>query len=149
MDVSRRQFVQVGTVALATLGLSGSVQAQQAQTNDDYRSAAHLVGTDDARPAVDSDFFDTKSAYAYLYEARDTGTSYYIDDGRDSWLTLSVSGSALDLVPRDLSSLTPEDGRIYRHDGSSSITADGSSTSATGYYCYSDTDSEFKTVVTF
>lgn len=149
MDVSRRDFVRVGTVALATIGLSGSVQAQQQQTSGDYHGAAHLVGTDDSLPAPDSDFFANKSEYAYVYEARDTGTTYYIDDSRDSWDTLSVNGSALELVARDLSSLTPEDGVLYRHDGSSSITADGSSTSATGYYCYSETDNEFKTVVTF
>lgn len=148
-SVSRRKFVQVGTVALATVGLSGGVKAQTTDSDDGYQAVSHLVGADSALPSPSSDFFANKTQYAYLYEARDTGATYFIDDSRDSWDTLSIRGSSLALVARDLSSVSPSDGVIYRHDGSGSITADGTSTTETGYYCWSETDGEFKTVVAF
>jgi hypothetical protein len=48
---------------------------------------------------------------------------------------------------RDLASLSldsEDDGKIFRHDGSSSVTADGSSSNDAGYYKWDNTDGEFK-----
>jgi hypothetical protein len=149
MDVSRREFLHIGSVSLASLGFDGGVQAQTESDSTDYQTVAHLVGAESGLPAPDSQFFDNKQHYGYLYEARDTGATYYIDETRDGWATLAVQGSRLELVAQDLSTVTANDGQLYRHDGSSTITADGAGASAAGYYCWSETDAEWKTVVTF
>jgi len=64
-------------------------------------------------------------------------------------------GSSLDnqsfyIPAQDLSTLSlgsGQDSQIYRHDGSSSISADGGTTSAAGYYMWSNSASEFKSIV--
>jgi hypothetical protein len=50
---------------------------------------------------------------------------------------------------QDLSNVSGVDGYIYNHNGANSITADGASTSAQGYYVWSETDSEWKQVVAY
>lgn len=67
--------------------------------------------------------------------------------GSGAWDATSNGGATL--TAQDLSTITPSDGVVYRHDGSSSITANGASTSAPGYYAWSATDSEYKTVVAY
>jgi len=56
------------------------------------------------------------------------------------------------LVAQDLSALTlgsAENGRIYRHDGSNSISADGGTTSSPGYYVWANSTNEFKSLAQF
>jgi hypothetical protein len=138
--------MQVGVVGIATL--PDSIQYQQQTQDTEFDSVAHLLGPRDARPDPDSDFFNNKTQYAYLYQSFD-GTREYIDNSRSSWLTLSVRGEKLELSAQDLSTIDASDGQMYRHDGTSSITANGSATSQTGYYVWSDTDGEWKAAVTF
>lgn len=58
-----------------------------------------------------------------------------------------VSQAAQDLSALSLTST--EDGRIYRHDGANSISADGGTTSSPGYYAWDNSASEFKSIVQF
>lgn len=58
----------------------------------------------------------------------------------------------MDMGAQDLSLTTfgaTEDGRIYRHNGASSITADGATTSSAGYYLWDNSAAEFKAIVQF
>lgn len=59
---------------------------------------------------------------------------------------------SMEIREQDLGSLSPsssENGEIYRHDGSSSINADGGTTSSSGIYAWDNSASEFKSVVQF
>lgn len=150
MDFSRRNFMLVGVTSLT--GLPGDVDsevAQQSAPDNESPTAAQLAGIEADLPGVESVFFDNKQFYAYVYDAIDAGKTFYTDDSLAEWRTLAVNGSSLSLVAVDLSGVDASDGEIYRHDGSSSITADGASTAATGYYCWSEDDSEWKSVVAF
>lgn len=72
------------------------------------------------------------------------------DDGAD--IARFYEGLSMDLTAQDLSGLSlgsAEDGRIYRHDGSNSISADGGSTSAAGYYAWDNGQDEWKSLVQF
>ena len=86
-----------------------------------------------------------------LFRAIDTGRVYYglgttwVELNPGPWTTDDDGG--ISLPTQDLSEITPTDGSIYRHDGSSSITANGAETDAEGYYSWSETDDEFKTLV--
>lgn len=56
------------------------------------------------------------------------------------------------LPAQDLSTLSlgsAEDHRMYRHDGSSSINADGGTTSAPGYYAWDNSTTQFQSIVQF
>lgn len=60
--------------------------------------------------------------------------------------------SDLNITEQDLSQLSlagAATGRMYRHDGSNSISADGGSTSSAGYYVWDNDGNEFKSVVQF
>jgi hypothetical protein len=67
------------------------------------------------------------------------GFAVYMDGG--------IDGLAQDLSSLSLGS--DEDGRLYKHNGNSSISADGGTTSSAGWYAWSDSDSEFKSAVQF
>jgi hypothetical protein len=92
MDLSRREFVLAGTASLASLD-GGVVSRQVDSTDDEYRfsGVAQLLGPADARPEPNSEFFDDKLAYAYLYQATDAKVLSYIKDGDSAWTDLGTS----------------------------------------------------------
>jgi hypothetical protein len=80
-----------GTTSM--LALSGSVSAQiDTTTDDDYevRGVADLLGPAAARPEPGDPFFDNKVAYAYRYEASDTGARWFITDDDTEWTPLTM-----------------------------------------------------------
>lgn len=93
-----------------------------------------------------------------------TGTvlgSIYYDPGTNALIQTHESGvdglrsysdGSHDLPAQDLSTLSltsTENGRIYRHNGDSSIDADGGTTSSPGYYAWDNSASKFKSIVQF
>lgn len=97
LDLSRREFMQVGAVPLAALATSDGIQLQTetAATEYEFQGAAHLLGPEDARPAPDSQFFDNKKFYAYIYEvsapASMAGTRYFKTQADSEWSVLHES----------------------------------------------------------
>lgn len=157
MDFTRRDFVKRGTMSIAAFGSVGEVDVPEPQQVSGQNSTAYqevlvLAGDESARPTqsqLENVPNGERTYYAVVYEAVDTGATFYIDQDINSWQTLAVHASRLSLVGMDLSTVSASDGEIYRHDGSSSITANGTSTTSQGYYCWSATDSEWKSVVNF
>jgi len=85
-----------------------------------------------------------------------SGAEFRYDSDSDQWILglLSVwpNQAAIEPAAQDLSNLTlgsTEDGRLYHHDGNSSIDADGGTTSSPGYYVWSNGDSEFKSAAQY
>jgi hypothetical protein len=80
-------------------------------------------------------------------EVANDNTVFYRDGSR---FARFHNDGGLEQEPQDLSVVSGNDGRIYHHDGSASITADGgTSTSAAGYYAWSSTDDEWKSMVQY
>lgn len=76
LDLSRREFMQVGSVSMLSLSAPGQLQVDTGgQPNEEYefQGVADLMGPAAARPAPDDGFFDNKVYYAYRYTASDTG----------------------------------------------------------------------------
>jgi len=95
LDLSRREFAQVGVASLLTLPTN--VQPVQSDPNisteGEYQSVVVLAGPKSARPAPNSDFFSrddvTRKYYAYRYDALDTGEEAVITQDRNSWQPLN------------------------------------------------------------
>ena len=90
--MSRREFMVVGGTSL--LALDGSVQRQVSSQNSQqeyqFQGVADLLGPRQARPEPGDGFFEDKIAYAYRYEASDTGERFYITDDADTWTDISM-----------------------------------------------------------
>lgn len=123
MDLTRREFVLAGTLALP----GGSVRPQIDDTSDnpqqeyEFRGAAHLIGPASARPAPGSDFFDNKLAYAYVYEDFN-GARSYLEDGDSAWSSLNYASqvnvfSSADLPAPTNGRHTLQDNTVYRFYG--------------------------------
>lgn len=92
MDLSRREFMQAGTVSL--LSLQGGVVPErgdlQGTEASGFQAVAHLIGDSDARPAPNSEFFNQENAnkvyYGYLYDELDTGDQWWITQDSDRWI---------------------------------------------------------------
>ena len=67
--------------------------------------------------------------------------------GSGAWTSETDDGASL--LAQDLSTISGSDGVVYRHNGASSITANGSSTDSPGYYVWSATDTEWKTLAAY
>lgn len=92
MDLSRRNFMLVGTTSLFNLPDGLVSQVEQTNTNQyQFRGVADLLGPEDALPTPGDGFFDNKIAFAYRYRAQDTGREYFIEDGNDSWTELPTT----------------------------------------------------------
>lgn len=114
-----------------------------------------LLAADDRVIAEDKATLDAQYApeSGRLGVVTDTDT-VYVGDGSAWVTTVGVSSPAVDtermsVTPQDLSSLSlgsEDDGDLYYHDGNSSITADGSSTSDAGYYRWDNGASEWAKV---
>lgn len=103
----------------------------------------------DALPGSDLRFGIAGTGSAEL-EIFETGKTKVDRQGSNVWNFHDDQG--VDQAAQDLSALSltsAENGRIYRHDGSSSISADGGTTSSPGYYVWDNSASEFKSVVQF
>lgn len=91
-DLSRREFMLAGTTSM--LGLNSNLQQQLDTTQDTseykYRGVADLLGPERARPEPGSEFFEDKIAYAYRYEATDTGDRFFITDDDSQWIPLTM-----------------------------------------------------------
>lgn len=91
MDLSRRGFMQVGVVALASLQ-TGDVHPQLDPRDEyEFQGAADLMGPASARPVPGSDFFDNKTFYAYRYTATDTGEVAEMTQDDDAWRQLPIN----------------------------------------------------------
>jgi hypothetical protein len=78
----------------------------------------------------------------------DKNEAFFARQGTTAWKMRN--DLSIEYGEQDLSNVgSPGDGHIYRHDGSSSINADGGTTSSPGYYVFSATDSEFKSIVQY
>lgn len=106
VDLSRREFLQVGTVTLAGLS-NGDIQIQQLNQSDsdDYQQAAFLMGPKTARPSkaeLESIQNGARTRYAYVYED-EYGTRSWITQDTE-WQNLSradVAQTAQDYTIRD------------------------------------------------
>ena len=92
LDLSRREFMQVGSVSVLSLGSTGNLQVSDGQPNEEYefQGVADLMGPSEARPAAGSDFFDNKVYYWYRYEETDTGARYFISQDDSQWSLLGM-----------------------------------------------------------
>jgi len=91
MDLSRREFMLVGTSSLLAIDGTGSLQIDQNnETIDEYEfsGVADLMGPRAARPDPPDPFFDNKIAFAYRYETTDTDERFFIEDGDSNWTSL-------------------------------------------------------------
>ena len=85
-----------------------------------------------------------------LFARGDNSAQFVHEDG-----SLSVKiyrEQSFEAIEQDLSALSlgaAQTGRIYRHDGSNSISADGGTTSSAGYYAWDNSTNEFKSIVQF
>lgn len=92
--------------------------------------------------------FGVKGTGSVEVEVQTSGRTKFDRQGTNVFNLYDDQG--IDIGAQDLSALgSPQDGRIYRHDGSNSISADGGTTSSEGYYVYSSTDSEYKALAQF
>lgn len=117
MDLSRREFMFVGTTSL--LSLNGGVSQQVNPTSEtdeyEYSGVADLIGPEAALPEPGGEFFEpqdqqgTKIAFAYRYEATDTGNRYFIQDSDSKWTDISMG----DTIDGHLS--TANHTHIHRH----------------------------------
>jgi hypothetical protein len=76
--------------------------------------------------------------------------SYQAEDGTVRWTSKPDGG--MTVQEQDLSKLSlgsEDDGDLYRHNGSNSISADGGTTSSAGWYAWDNSAGEFKSVVKF
>lgn len=97
LDLSRREFLQVGTASAAALSGSGLQVTPEEPDNpvdsSEYQSVAHLLGPEQARPEPGSGFFANKDYYGYLYEVNDppsaAGTTFYITQNDADWQILN------------------------------------------------------------
>lgn len=92
LDLSRREFMQVGTASLLSLGGSTNLQVESNPSAEDYeyQAVADLMGPADAKPAPDSDFFDNKKFYWYRYETTDTDERFFITQDDSKWTLISM-----------------------------------------------------------
>jgi len=95
--MDRRKFMQLaGVGALGALS-TGSVSAQQIQTDTDgFQDAPTLLGDAADRPDPGDPFFNDKIRYGYLYETPD-GARYFITDSDDGWTWLPISVPEADI----------------------------------------------------
>lgn len=100
MDLSRREFMLVGTSSLLALDGSMSQQVQQDSDTFAFQGVADLIGPANALPDPDDEFFDDKIAYAYRYTATDTGEVSEISHEESTWTQLETR-----LKPYDVSNL--------------------------------------------
>ena len=74
------------------LALDGSIKqdVSSIQKEGQYKfdGVADLIGPKDARPERTDPFFDDKIAFAYRYEATDTGERYFITEDKTEWLPI-------------------------------------------------------------
>lgn len=92
LDLSRREFMQVGTTSLLAIQSGGLQVSSGGQPNEQYefQGVADLIGPADARPAAGSDFFDNKVYYAYRYQETDGDQfEWYITQDDSQWTNLS------------------------------------------------------------
>ena len=89
MDLSKRDFLKLGSVPLLALLSSGTVSAQQVETDaDGFQSVALLYGDKADRPEVGDGFFRNKIHFGYFYY--DTrGGRYWITQDMDDWQQLN------------------------------------------------------------
>lgn len=75
-----------------------------------------------------------------------------VTDANDNPAVVMGSDGGFHQISQDLSALSlgsGDNGRMFRHDGSASITADGGTTSQPGYYVWDNSVPEWKSVVQF
>lgn len=102
LDLSRREFMLAGTTSMLALdsGLQRQLETKNASGDGyQFQGVADLIGPAAARPEPGGGFFENKIAYAYRYEASDTGDRYFIQHGWDSWqVIMSVPTNQLDEI---------------------------------------------------
>lgn len=95
LDLSRREFMQVGSTSLLALGSPGQLQVKTGgQPNEEYEfgDVADLMGPAAAKPAPGSDFFDNKVYYAYRYQETDANQyQWFITQDDSQWTNLSMT----------------------------------------------------------
>lgn len=90
--LSRREFVVAGGTSLLSLDTSTRRQVGEPNSDDEYqfRGVADLLGPREARPEPGDPFFEDKLAYAYRYEATDTGARFFKTEDDDTWQSLTM-----------------------------------------------------------
>ena len=118
-ELSRREFVQVGVASMATLPASVSPQIQGQRQTDaaPFQAVAVLEGPRDARPAVDSSFFDgpnrRRTYYAYRYIDEATKASWWTTQGLDQWHAEPLGAADVTDDDGHAVSMVTRDGALY------------------------------------
>lgn len=107
MDLSRREFVFAGTVAMSNTNMIPQTE-QRTQDNNEFQGIAYLVGPDDAKPDIGSGFFDDKLFYGYIYLAKDTERRFYTDETIDYWFVLPPFNPSVEYHGDTISNTTTE-----------------------------------------
>lgn len=92
-DLSRREFMQVGTTSLLAMSAGGQLQVNAPDDPDEYQfqGVADLMGPAAAKPTPTDPFFDNKIAYAYRYQETDANQyEWFITDDDTHWTNLSM-----------------------------------------------------------
>lgn len=95
IDLSRREFMQVGALSALSVASGGQFQIadQQPVDENEWQGAADWIGPASARPAPDDPIFDNAVYFAYRYTATDTGAVSTItqdDVPNGSWTELAT-----------------------------------------------------------
>lgn len=134
--------------------LDGTDSANYARTDvaETFDAGVNFLGTlTKSGNAVATESWVTTTAKAADANALDgiDSVNYARTDVAETFDAAVGVTDNLNVVAQDLSLVTGQDGKIYHHNGAAAITADGVSTSATGYYVWSATDLEWKSMVTY
>lgn len=88
-DLSRREFMQVGSTSLLALS-SGQITLNGTPQNEyEFQGVADLMGPETAKPEPGSDFFDNKQYYWYRYQTF-SGNTYFISQDDSEWTNITV-----------------------------------------------------------
>ena len=154
IDVHQSSHVRNGGAGVA------NVQPSAARVRDDgviVGAGGNNGGNGDLR-GVDTDtvtgqysndriISDGTSSIPAFAEARwDDATATWVSSSGGSGAWTSTANGGVALTAQDLSLISGAAGVIYRHNGDGSIQADGAPTSAPGYYLWSGSENEWKTV---
>lgn len=92
LDLTRRDFMVAGSTSLLAIQSGGmEVDTQGTRVGDhDFLGVADLVGPAAAKPPANDEFFEHRIAFAYRYEATDTGRRYFITENYDNWMDISM-----------------------------------------------------------
>lgn len=113
----------------------GSTNQFVAVMGNPFRSAFEFVGE-----SGNVHHFDGQKSNRLEYRMDGTELFHIGDNGGFAPVEQDLSGVAVDAY---------HDKEIYLHDGANSITADGGTTSAAGYYAWDDTNSEWTAIRQF